>query len=125
MAPPVTSAENARAIPRRSTPGSLQKRLSSIATIASRIAGRDLLLVVDDDVLGGANSPMGRPWSSYRYEFAACLYCARFSSWGRSEATAISIPKTVEMTASVAESEDDRQQPQLAQPRPGRAAVAA
>ena len=37
--PPVTSAKTARAIPRRSTPGSVQKRRSSTDTIARRIQG--------------------------------------------------------------------------------------
>ena len=62
-------------MPRRSTPGSLQKRLSSTATIARRIAQRDLVELSITSWLGGANIPIGRQWSSYRYEFAAVWYC--------------------------------------------------
>src|SRR3954447_22634093 len=40
--------------------------------------------------------------SAYRTEFFALLYCARFSRLGRSLATAISIPKIVEIRASSA-----------------------
>ena len=63
---PVTSAMNARAMPRMSTPGLVQNRLSSIDTIASCIVGEISPIELITTLFGGANSPIGRPWSSYR-----------------------------------------------------------
>ena len=60
VAPPVTSAMNARAIPRMSTPGLVQKRLSSIETIASCIAGEMSLYWSITTLFGGAKIPIGR-----------------------------------------------------------------
>ncbi len=68
--PPPTSATNARAIPRMSTPGSVQKRLSSTDTIASCMAGeisfRPPVIESMTTLFGGAKIPIGRQWSSYR-----------------------------------------------------------
>ena len=84
-----------------STPGLVQKRLSSIDTIASCIDGEMSLKSSITTLLGGASNPIGRQWSSYRNELASsCLYCCSFSICGISEATAIIIPNTVETIAS-------------------------
>src|SRR6202011_4259664 len=58
-------------------------------------------LLTSTTLLGGANSPSGRHRSSYRIDFSAYLYCDLFSSCGRSDATAIIIPNTVETNASM------------------------
>ena len=51
------------------------------------------------------------------------MYCCRFSSWGRSEATAIIIPKTVETTARTPRPTRIEQQPSLRDLGLGGAAV--
>ena len=65
-APPVTSAMNARAMPLMSTPGSVQKRLSSTETTASGTIGPSCGEVSMTSLLGGAKMPILRQWSSYR-----------------------------------------------------------
>ncbi len=57
--PPVTSETSARAMPLMSTPGSVQNRLSSTATIARRIHGPSCLKVSMMSRLGGAKIPIG------------------------------------------------------------------
>ena len=58
LEPPVASASTARAIPRRSTPGSVQNRRSSTDTIARLMYGEICWKLSIASWLGGANCPI-------------------------------------------------------------------
>ncbi len=57
------------------------------------------------------------PWTSVSSEFCAFLNSSRFSSSGRSEATAIIIPKAVETSARIDRPKQDQRKAQPLEPR--------
>ena len=113
-------------MPRMSTPGFVQKRLSSIETIAYRIARGDVLVLVDDDVVRRREDPDRAPLIVVQERVRLVLVLAPVFKLGEVRGDGHHHPEHRRDERERAEADENQQQTELAHARLRRAfAVAA